>query len=147
MKQIEAVRSWAENHVDLGYSLARIYLGVALFTRGTLMLANPESITRLAGANQVYMWYSYIIGAHLIGGLLLAFGVWTRLAALVQIPILVGAIFFIHLGQGLMAVGQSLELAALVLMLLVIFGIFGSGSITIRSFFDMRRESTGAKSA
>ncbi|MCB0833693.1 MAG: DoxX family membrane protein, partial [Bacteroidetes bacterium] len=103
----------------------------ALLIRGALMLADPSLITSLAGVQQVYLWYSYIIGAHLIGGLFLALGIFTRAAALVQIPVVAGAIVFIHLGEGLMTVGQSLELASLVLFLLVVFSVFGTGPVTI----------------
>jgi uncharacterized membrane protein YphA (DoxX/SURF4 family) len=62
---------------------------------------------------------------------MLTLGFFTRLAAFIQIPILVGAVFFIHFDQGLMSVGQSLELAVLVLMLLILFFLFGSGPFAI----------------
>lgn len=120
-----------ENRRDLAYSLIRIYLGIALCVRGALLLSDPSAITVLAGANKVYMWYAYIIGAHLVGGLLLAFGFLTRFAALIQLPVLAGAVFFIHLEQGLMTVGQSLELATLVLVLLLIFSLFGAGAVSL----------------
>ncbi len=127
MKQFSDILDWLESHHDIAYSLIRIYLGIALFARGWILLSDPSAITELAGAQQVYMWYSYIIGAHLIGGLLVAFGFLTRIAALFQLPILIGAVFFIHAEQGLMTVGQSLELAALVLVLLLVYFLFGSG--------------------
>lgn len=122
-----------EIHRDLAYSLIRIYLGIALFVRGWLSLSDPSAITTLADGHNVYWWYSYIISAHLAGGILLALGLLTRLAALLQMPILVGAIVFIHLEQGLMTVGQSLELASLVLALLVILTLFGSGPVSLDS--------------
>jgi uncharacterized membrane protein YphA (DoxX/SURF4 family) len=139
MKPFELFPGWLEAHKDLAYALIRIYLGLALFVRGWLFLADPSSITSLAGAQQVYMWYSYIIGAHLVGGLLLALGVMTRIAALIQIPILAGAIVFIHMGEGLMTVGQSLELAVLVLFLLVVVLVFGSGSLAVGSLLREKK--------
>ncbi len=116
-----------EENRELAYSLIRIYLGVALFLRGLMLLSNPSAITTLAGAQQVYMGYGYIIGGHMVGGLLLAVGLMTRLAALLQIPILIGAVFLIHLKQGLLASGQSLELSSLVLFLLLVYVVFGAG--------------------
>ena len=47
----------------------------------------------------------------------------TRIAALVQIPILAGAVFIVHRQDGLFALGQSLEFSALVLFLLCIVAI------------------------
>lgn len=75
--------------------------------------------------------YSYIAIVHLIGGALLAVGFFTRLAALIQIPILFGAVFFVHLKQGFLQSGQSLELSIMVLFILVIFFLFGAGELSI----------------
>ena len=125
---------WLETHRDLGYALIRIYLGIALFVRGWVLLSDPSEITELAGAQRVYWWYGYVIGTHMIGGLLLTLGFLTRWAALLQIPILLGAVFFIHMEQGLMTVGQNLEVAALVLMLLFVYLLFGSGVLGMDNY-------------
>jgi putative oxidoreductase len=69
----------------------------------------------------------YVALAHIVGGLMLAAGFFTRLGSAVQIPILIGATFFVHLSQGLVSPGQSLELSALVLFLLLVIFAFGSG--------------------
>lgn len=139
MKRFTEMLNWLDAHRDYTYTFMRIYLGIALFLRGLILLSDPSAITTLAGAQQVYMMYSYIIAGHLIGGLLLALGFMTRLAALLQIPILAGAVFFIHLQQGLMTVGQSLELASLVLALLIIFFLFGSGLYAIDNYIGVKK--------
>ncbi|MBL7961250.1 DoxX family protein [bacterium] len=139
MRRFDELKNWIEARRDYAYTVMRIYLGIALFMRGLILLSDPSAITTLAGAQQVYMMYSYIIAGHLIGGFLLAIGFMTRLAALLQIPILAGAVFFIHLQQGLMTVGQSLELAALVLALLIIFCLFGSGSYALDNYIGAKK--------
>jgi uncharacterized membrane protein YphA (DoxX/SURF4 family) len=133
MSQMNKFFAWFEDHREIAYGLIRIYLGVALFVRGWLFMSDPSALTKLAGAHQVYWWYSYIVGAHLVGGFLLAIGYFTRLAALLQIPVLFGAVVLIHLEQGLMTVGQSLELATLILFLLVIYFFFGAGPLSVDS--------------
>jgi uncharacterized membrane protein YphA (DoxX/SURF4 family) len=133
MNQFNKMLAWLEANREIAYALIRIYLGIALFVRGWLFMIDPSAFTKLAGAHAVYWWYSYIVGAHLVGGFLLAIGYFTRLAALLQIPVLFGAVVFIHLEQGLMTVGQSLELATLILFLLVIYFFFGGGSFSFDS--------------
>ncbi len=128
-----------EGRKDVAYALIRIYVGVALLVRGVLFLTDPSMITTLAGAQNVYMWYSYIIGSHLLGGLLIALGVLTRVGALLQIPVVAGAILFFHFKQGLMTAGQSLELAALVVFLLVVCLVFGAGPISLEKYFSEKR--------
>ena len=123
---------------EFAYSAIRIYLGVALLVRGLILLSDPSVITNLSGAEKVYWWYAYIIGAHILGGLLLTVGLFTRLSAAIQLPILIGAVVFIHLEEGLMTVGQSLELSVLVLFLLSIYLLFGSGQFAVDKYLIRR---------
>lgn len=125
---------WTTSHIDVGYDLMRIFLGTALFLRGTLFVRDTAL---LGGLVETVDWFwpgllaHYVIGAHLAGGLLLAAGLVTRLAAVIQLPALLGAVFVVHFREGLMAPGQSLELSALVAMMLAVFAIFGAGRLSI----------------
>lgn len=141
MKFFNNLKLWLDNNSDLAYGLIRIFLGVALFTRGCMLASDLESITKLAGEDKIYWWYSYITVAHIIGGFSLTMGLLTRLGSLLQIPVLFGAVFLFHLKQGLLSVGQSLELSVLVLVLLLTYFIFGPGALSFdRKFF--RKNST-----
>ena len=69
---------------------------------------------------------------HLPGGLLLAIGLLTRVAALAQIPILLGAIFYVHLSNRMrVEPRQELEFATLVLFLLVLVFSYGGGRLSV----------------
>ncbi len=139
MKRLGDILPWLESNRDIAYSLIRIFLGIALFIRGLIFISDPAAITELARVNKMYWWYSYITIVHLLGGLFLAIGLWTRFAALFQIPILAGAVFVIHIKQGLMTVGQSLELASLVLFLLIVYFVFGSGKLAIDKYIAEKK--------
>ena len=75
----------------------------------------------------------------MIGGLSLALGLLTRLGSLLQIPVLFGAVFLVHLKQGLLSVGQSLELSVLVLILLLLYFIFGSGVLSVDNYLKKKK--------
>ncbi len=130
-----------------GFDLIRAYLGVALFVRGYLFVSHPNLIARYLERSGDWLWpvatAHYVGFAHLGGGLLLAIGLGTRLAAALQVPILCGAVFFIHRGEGLFWIGQSLELSTLVLFLLLIFFVFGAGPCSADYFVDCKAR-TGA---
>ena len=115
---------WLDENNNIAYALIRSFLGIALFVRGLILISDPAVLIALAGEDKIYWWFSYLTVTHLVAGFLLAIGFFTRLASLLQIPILFGAVFLIHLKQGLLSVGQSLELSILVLMLLLLFFIF-----------------------
>lgn len=137
MNKLTAWIAWAEAHPKVWLDCIRIYLGLGLFIRGVFIISNTraEFIQALLQQQQ-FPWIvtafllHYIALAHLIGGLMLTVGLLTRIAAWVQVPILVGALF-IHRGDGLMSGGQSLEFSALVLFLLVTFAVSGAGPVSV----------------
>jgi putative oxidoreductase len=136
MKRFNEILESLNSNQNIAYSFIRTFIGIALFSRGWFLISNPDAIMELVGDNQYHMWYSYVTIGHLIGGFFLAIGIFSRLGALLQIPILFGAVFIVH-GKGLMQAGQSMELAVLVLFLLLICFIFGSGAKSLGRRFKL----------
>ncbi|HMD59812.1 MAG TPA: DoxX family protein [Opitutaceae bacterium] len=138
--------SWAESRRELWLDCVRIYLGLGLFARGLLLVTNTSTgyfvdMLQRSGHNWLMTGalLHYVMLAHFVGGGLLALGFLTRIAALVQVPILAGAVFVVHRSDGLFAMGQSLEFSALVLFLLVVFLVSGSGRLSVdHSVFGAR---------
>lgn len=129
---------WAEAHREHWLDCIRIYLGLGLLARGLLLITNTSPgyfVDLFQRAGQSWIGTGalmhYVMLAHFVGGLLLTIGFLTRIAAIVQIPILFGAVFFVHRQDGLFAIGQSLEFSALVLFLLVMFAISGAGKLSL----------------
>ena len=137
MKNINECRRWIESHMDIVIDLVRMYLGVGLFVKGIYFLMHQGELKKLLeGADNLAFGQGavahYIIPVHLVGGLLLAIGLLTRLAALAQIPILIGAIFYIWLPEVLVfEQRQNLEFSALVLFLLTLIFVYGAGRFSV----------------
>jgi uncharacterized membrane protein YphA (DoxX/SURF4 family) len=84
----------------------------------------------------------YVIPVHLVGGLLLAIGLLTRLAALAQMPILIGAIFYVWMPRVLVfEQRQSFEFAALVLFLLALIFVYGGGRFSVDHLITRKERS------
>jgi putative oxidoreductase len=130
--------AWADSRRDEWLDCIRIYLGIGLVARGLLMNGNSQ-VNFIADALQRagYPWLltgmvlHYVMFCHLVGGGMLAIGFLTRIAALVQIPVLFGAVFMVHRSEGFLASGQSLEFSSLVLFLLGIFLVAGAGRLSL----------------
>jgi uncharacterized membrane protein YphA (DoxX/SURF4 family) len=137
----ESKKAWWQDP-SVGLDLIRVYLGIGLMVRGALFISQPEIL--LDFLKRSHSWFvplalsQYVVAAHLCGGILLALGLGTRLAAAVQIPPLLGAVLFVHIGEGLLTAGQSLEFAALVLAMLSAFSVFGSGRLSLDSWLARR---------
>ena len=122
----------------------RIFLGGALAIKGIYFILNMQEIETLTGTigqfQTVTSWY--VIFAHVIGGVCLFMGLATRLASLINIPILVGAIFFIHFSEGLLG-NQGLQFSVFVLVALLLCiwngpGIFSLDYILNKTNSDKR---------
>lgn len=116
---------------ERGFDLIRIYLGAGLAVRGLLFLRDPSWIGDMlqTGRSGVggSIWPHVIAIGHLAGGVLLALGFFTRVAAAVQVLPVLGAVVMLHLREDLASENQSLEFSALVLVMLIFFACFGSG--------------------
>jgi len=90
-----------------GAALLRLILGVIFVMHGYYALAVLGPGT--AAGYVVRMGYPafladalawYLILVHGLGGLLIIVGLWTRVIALLQVPIMASALFLLHLAQG-----------------------------------------------
>lgn len=150
MEKLRQFIGWADAHPKVWLDCVRIYLGLGLFIRGLFIITNTRAEFVQAMIQQLeYPWVitvlllHYIAMAHLVGGLMLLIGLLTRIAAWVQIPVLVGALL-LHRNEGLMTTGQSIELSALVLFLLVIFALSGAGPLSVDNGMPKLKSSSPA---
>ncbi len=123
--------NWQWTHNTIATDLIRIFLGVVLFVRGILFLSDMGQMSEIINRTQLDWVAYYVVFAHIVGGFLLAIGLYTRLAALIQLPVLVGAVILVHVREGLMSENQSLELAVLVLVILLVFFAIGAGKFSV----------------
>ena len=86
----------------------------------------PETAPEWLRAEWVHSTVAWL---HMLGGVTISIGLWTRIAALSQVSILFGAVF-LSLGS-LFSSSQSLELSSLVLFMLLLVVVCGSGSWSI----------------
>ena len=134
MKDLEHTNHWIKVHGDLFVDLIRIYLGIGLFWKGIYFASHTDDLMRLMEQSGG-MWLAsgmiahLVILAHLAGGFFLAIGLVTRMAALVQIPVLAMAVFYVHLPRAFSAIEsrQNFEFTALILFLLILISIYGAG--------------------
>jgi|SRR6187399_252642 uncharacterized membrane protein YphA (DoxX/SURF4 family) len=121
---------------ERGFDLIRIYLGIGLTVRGILFFMDPTWIGHLLDVSGEMQLAARLVAiGHIAGGTLLALGLYTRLAAAVQVIPVFGALVLLHSHDGLASQNQSLEFSALVLIMLLFFAFFGAGQWSL----DRRR--------
>ena len=109
----------------------RVYVGLALVVRGVQFVSDPQLFDRLIEGGLLPfapLALAHVVGVlHIGGGLLLACGLLTRIAAAAQIPAVAGAMLFVHLPQGVASTTQGLQLTAFVLFCLLVVVAHGPG--------------------
>lgn len=131
MNYLQRVEHWGDRHHPRYLDILRIALGVFLCFKGVEFARNSallnEVISRQVPFNTLLLLIlgHYVIFAHIMGGFLLAVGLLTRFACIIQIPILLGAIIFVNFD--LTNHFTDLLISIAILGLLIYFMIIGSG--------------------
>ena len=140
MNSVKNLNKWANTHTYLTVDLVRITLGVFLFMKGISFITNIQylndlisPIDRIGGG---MFLIHYIAPAHMVGGIMIAFGLLTRWAIIAQLPILVGAIIVNFMGA---MHSQNLLLALLILGACIFFLFYGSGKNSADYYFKMQQ--------
>lgn len=141
MSVISDVESWGNHHRPGFLDIFRIVLGLFITWKGLQFISNMDELQNTTAG--ITSWFAgaalahYIIFAHLLGGPLIVAGLFTRVVCMLQIPILLGAVWFVNAPRGHLSIGNYMELwlSLLVLVGLIVFVVFGAGRFSL----DARR--------
>ena len=142
MNLVQRVEHWGDTHHPQWLDIVRILLGVFLCYKGVTFLMNMGTMLGLItnkmnfGSFAFTLMSNYIAFAHILGGILLILGVLTRFACVINIPILLGAIFFVN--SDLYRPFSALLLPIVTLLLLILFLVVGNGRLSFLSFKETR---------
>lgn len=122
-------------------TVVRVLLGLILFWKGFIFIQNSAQLEQLVHESRMFDKSSHFIAflipwVHLLGGFLIGIGLFTRWAALAQLPILIGVIFFVNATGGIHTSNPELILSFVVLTLAIVFVIKGSGIISADEYFN-----------
>jgi putative oxidoreductase len=134
-QDMHRIEHWADAHHPVWVDFVRMALGIFLFLKGVMFIQDTQALQSIM-SNSQFQWVSlgiahYVAFAHLVGGILIAMGLITRVAILFQIPILLGAVFFINPQRGFYSQNTELWSSLIVLILLIFFLIWGSGKLSV----------------
>ena len=136
MAILHQLDKWSTTHPKL-LLLLRAALGIALVSKGISFMSDIMSLKALlaqSGFGFLPDWIAVVITwIHLLCGFLITIGLFTRLSALIQIPILIGAVI-INLSGGIFMPGSELVFSILILVLLVFFLFEGGGELSLDDF-------------
>lgn len=146
MNLLHRLELWGDHHHPKWLDIIRIALGIFLCYKGFDFLQNMGLIMGQMSSKVPFGSFAfillghYVVFAHILGGIMLIVGMYTRFACLIQIPILLGAIFFVNIGGDMVRPYSELFISILVLVLLVYFMIIGNGAWSIKLAEEDKRK-------
>ena len=144
MNYLHQINDWSDKHNPTWLVVIRVALGLCLFIKGFGFIQNTallEKYILTTSLAESVSWLSTIIPwVHLLGGSMIIAGLFTRWAALVQIPILIGAVFFVNAKKGIFAGESDLLFSIIILVLLLFFVVEGSGRLSLDHYFAKSRQ-------
>ena len=137
MSVITDVEKWGNSHRPGFLDVFRVVLGVFITYKGLYFITHMQDLEMTAISTN--LWFAgaalahYVIFAHILGGPLIVFGLFTRVACALQIPILIGAVFLVNYPRGFLSIAHHMELwlSLVVLVGLFVFMVFGAGRYSI----------------
>jgi putative oxidoreductase len=139
MNVIRKIEHWGDVHQSKWLDYLRIVLGLIIFGKGVSFVSDTSVLQNMITQNNVFGFSGMLISvaihvvafAHLVGGVLITLGLVTRFAVVIQIPILLFAVFFVNLTPGFSSPNSELWFSVLVLFLLIMFWVVGSGPLSV----------------
>ena len=129
---------WSHTHPFFLQLIIRVILGMILLIKGIFFISNSQHLKDLILNSRFAAGVTFIAGytifAHLLGGVLIIIGLFTRMAVILQIPVLLGALLFILPSNGFLDLGSEMILSIIVLCLLIYVLIKGSGEISMEHY-------------
>jgi putative oxidoreductase len=124
------------------FLILRVGLGILLLLKGFSFLSNSSQLEEIILQSRFKtgsaFLVSYIAFAHLFGGVFIIIGLLTRWVVALQLPVLIGAVFFVNMGKDVFGIGSEFWLAVLVLALLILFLIKGAGPLSIDGYMKKK---------
>ena len=133
------ISSWDDKYPFL-FVILRVALGLILAIRGLYFLTSIQPLyyliqgSSLSRLNMNMPLALFVCWVHILGGTFIILGFLTRISVWAQIPIILGAIFFINLNNGMAHSFPELLLSVFVLILLILFALAGGGKISMDQY-------------
>ncbi len=124
--------------------LLRVILGGALFIKGVDFVRNKVVLKQVISETDYIYKFSFlevvIPWIHLLGGVFIAIGMYTRIVIYIQIPLVIGAIIVLLNTKNTSFQSPEIIFAVIILIMLLIYLKFGDGFYSWRNLIQKEKD-------
>lgn len=139
MSIMQRINKWSAGHHPWWLIGFRILLGLTLFIKGFTFMRDSTILPSLFSRSNIIAitpWLALTITwLHLLCGVLIVIGLFTRLASLIMLPVLIAAVIMVNVPAGDV---PELVFSIFICLLLGFFFIEGSGPLSSDYYFSRK---------
>jgi uncharacterized membrane protein YphA (DoxX/SURF4 family) len=143
MNITQKIDAWSNRNTIKWIFLLRVSFGILLVFKGYSFISHTQELEAIISTGSfksgAKVLAQYVTFSHFFGGAMIILGLLTRLAAVIQIPVMLGAIFFANTANGFMNVDSQLGLCILILILLIFFVLEGGGAYSMDRYLKRKQ--------
>ena len=137
---VKGLNKWANAHSTFWFDAGRIVLCLFLIYKGGYFVSNSRDFEDVIAPVSNFMGgmltFHYIAAAHIMGGIMIVFGLLTRWALIAQLPILIGAVLINFIGEMNLV---NFIIAIVTLAVSIFYTVYGSGKHSADYYFKMEK--------
>lgn len=139
MNVLHKISHWLLPRRQVLITILRVITGIVIALKGISFIWHYQQLQALIRSSSLSafaenVWSYYIIFSSLLSGSLIFVGLLTRFAIILQLPVLIGAVFFINPGEGSRIMNGEFILSIVILALLIYFLLKGPGQISMDTY-------------
>jgi uncharacterized membrane protein YphA (DoxX/SURF4 family) len=143
VQRFDSLRHYADIHHHIWIDIIRIFLGIAIFIKGIYFIHNSDALLEIMQNSRIRGW-TFIVEhqvafTYLVGGILIAMGLLTRVAIAFSIVVFFGSIFCCLTNSGFFSVYSDLAFSIIVFVLLIFYLIWGPGKFSVDAYMKAHK--------
>lgn len=135
MKILPNFEHYCDEHCPFVLDLLRIILGAVIFYKGVMFVQDGDALNQIINNSRIgglaFILEHHVAFTLLVGGILIAIGMLTRLAIVFQLPVFIGAVINYQVDYGLYSVYSELTFSIVITLVLIAFFFIGPGPFSV----------------
>jgi putative oxidoreductase len=138
VQRLNTFRHYVDIHHPMWLDIIRIFLGIAIFIKGIFFIQNSDALLEIMQHSRIKGW-AFIVEhqvafTYLVGGILIAIGLLTRIAIAFSLLVFFGSIFCCLTDTGFFSVYSDLAFSVVVFVLLIFYMVWGPGKFSVDTY-------------
>ncbi|MBR9999125.1 MAG: DoxX family protein [Cyclobacteriaceae bacterium] len=143
-QKLSSFKHYVDIHHPMWLDIIRIFLGIAIFIKGIFFIQNSDALLEIMQNSQIKGW-AFIVEhqvafTYLVGGILIAMGLLTRVAIAFSLLVFFGSIFCYVTQTGFFSVYSDLAFSVIVFVLLIFYMILGPGKFSVDAYMKIHKK-------